>query len=160
MPRKQSFRLRFTFWLDMLIPEEQGLADYVAELKTQRSFVRTIRDGLRLMRDLRAGSTDVLFELFPFVRQQLVPPPPQAGDAGDLKRELDELKELLLRSTTPPLVAAARSAAPLIGPKPLGAPKFDLPTFDDEDDTDTLILAKDTRTDSALNFLNSMLALQ
>lgn len=164
MTRKQSFRLRFTFWLDLNAPAENDLADYVEDLKAKRSFVKTIRDGLRLMRDLRAGKTDVLCELFPFVAQQLATPP-KSNDSSDIKRELDELKELLLRSTTPPMVAMpAGSPRPLMGagavngPKPLGAPKFDLPRFDD--DEDTLVISKDTRTDSAQNFLNSMMALQ
>ena len=160
MAQKTSFRLRFTFWLDMLNTEEQALGDYVEELKSQRRFVQTVRDGLRLIKDLRAGNTKVLLELFPLVKAQLAPPP-ASNDTSDIKKELDALKELL-RSATPQIVAAPRSIAPIVltgNPRPLEAPKFDLPRFDD-DDGETLVFSKDTRTDSAQNFLNSMLALQ
>lgn len=67
----KSFRLRFTFWLDLDKPEENELADYIDELKRQRKFVTTIKQGLRLIRDLRAGNTDVLLELFPLVVERL-----------------------------------------------------------------------------------------
>lgn len=172
MTRKQSFRLRHTFWLDMMNHAEQELSEYIETLKAQRTFVKTVRDGLRLMRDLREGRVDVLFELFPLLKAEFIAgvmPKPDNDPSGNEKvqRQLDELKDLLLRSTTPPMVAAPingprplmMAGAAATGPKPLGAPTFDLPRFDD-DDTDTLIIAKDTNTDSAQNFLNSMLNLQ
>ena len=67
----KSFRLRFTFWLDLDKPEENELAGYIDELKQQRKFVTTIKQGLKLIRDLRAGKTDVLLELFPLVVERL-----------------------------------------------------------------------------------------
>jgi hypothetical protein len=171
MAKKQRFQLRFTFWLDMLDSEGQDLADYVEQLKSKRSFAKTIRDGLRLVRDLRAGKVDVLFELFPWVKAEFIAgitPKPDGGSDDRMRREFEELKALILSTSNPPIVAApAGSPRPLMamgtatsGPQALSVPKFDLPRFDDDDDTDTLILAKDTRTDSAANFLNSMLALQ
>lgn len=66
MPQKR-FRLRFTFWLDLTKNDEAQLADTIDRLKSQRSFTQTIRDGIRLICDLRAGKLDVLHELFPFV---------------------------------------------------------------------------------------------
>ena len=163
MAQKKSFRLRFVFWLDMFNGEEQALGDYVEELKSQRKFVQTIRDGLRLIRDLRAGNTAVLLELFPLVKGQLVSSP-ATNDATEIKRELDTLKELLLKNTT--LIAPvylSRSIAPVVdGQKSLSAPKFDLPSFDDDDgddELDTLVLTKEAR-DSRQNFMNVMLGYQ
>lgn len=169
MTRKQHFRLRFTFWLDMLNDEEQSLADYVEELKTRRSFAKTIRDGLRLVRDLRAGKVDVLFELFPWVKAEFIAGITSKSDSrGDdrMHREFEELKALILSTSNAPLVAApAGNPRPLMSisagaaPQALNVPKFDLPRFDD-DDIDTLVIAKDTKTDSAANFLKSMMNLQ
>jgi hypothetical protein len=165
--RKKTFRLRFTFWLDMLNGVEQDLADYIEELKSARTFAKTIRDGLRLIRDLRAGHVEVLFELFPWIRTEFIAgimPKPDASGSDKLQRELEQIKDLLLRGTTAPLLAAVgapRGLQPVSdgSPRSLNAQTFDLPRFD-ADDLDTLVLSKDTSTNSAQNFLNSMLALQ
>lgn len=70
--QKQDKRYRFQmrFWFDLAKTEERWLADYVAFLKAGRNFHETVRQGLRLMHDLRQGNTDVLLELFPFVAQR------------------------------------------------------------------------------------------
>lgn len=66
---KQDKRYRFQmrFWVDLEKAEERWLADYAAYLKAGRNFHETVRQGLRLIHDLRQGKTDVLFEMFPFV---------------------------------------------------------------------------------------------
>lgn len=69
--RRKSFRLRFAFQLDDMRQDESELIDYIQELKTQRKFVTTIKQGLRLIRDLRAGRSDVLLSLFPHVVENL-----------------------------------------------------------------------------------------
>ena len=87
---KKSFRLRFTFWLDMHKSDEAAIAETIADLKSQRSFVSTIRDGIRLICDLRAGRLDVLFELFPWVRSEFLgymnslQPNSTASDSGGI----------------------------------------------------------------------------
>lgn len=55
-------------------PHDVELAARIAELKTQRKFVQTIRDGIRLIQDLRAGRLDVLLALFPWVTEHLQSP--------------------------------------------------------------------------------------
>jgi hypothetical protein len=65
-------RKRFTFWLDDTKHEQNELIEQVDQLKQTRSFASTIRDGIRLVSDLRKGSLDVLFELFPFVRAEFL----------------------------------------------------------------------------------------
>ena len=59
--------MKFTFWLDATKADEDELIDQIEILKQQRLFAKTIRDGIRLICDLRAGQVDVLFELFPWV---------------------------------------------------------------------------------------------
>lgn len=68
---QQSFRMRFAFWLDDMRQDESDLITYIDELKQQRKFVTTVKQGLWLMRDLRAGNTDALLELFPRVVERL-----------------------------------------------------------------------------------------
>lgn len=68
---QKSFRMRFAFWLDDLRQDESELITYIDELKQQRKFVTTIKQGLKLIRDLRTGNTDVLLELFPLVVERL-----------------------------------------------------------------------------------------
>ena len=65
-------RERFSFWLDLGKGSEFILADTIFELKQKRLFASTIRDGIRLIVDLRAGRVDVLLELFPFVEETLL----------------------------------------------------------------------------------------
>ena len=66
------YRLMYRFWLDMEKPEEELIADKIEHLKNERSFTSVIRDGIRLVCDLREGKLDVLFELFPWVRAEFV----------------------------------------------------------------------------------------
>ncbi|MBZ0291639.1 MAG: hypothetical protein K8L99_03640 [Anaerolineae bacterium] len=141
MPAKR-FRLRYVFWLDMNKPDEAELADTVASLKEQRSFASTIRDGIRLVCDLRAGRLDALFELFPWVRAEFNKKEYQLQD------RLARLEQLLMQQNGG-------------GPKPLAIPAVPGPLFLDDDDDDTsLEIKRDIRTNHGLNFLESALALQ
>lgn len=68
----QPYRERFFFWLNLEKSEEFEIADQITDLKQRRQFTKTIRDGIRLICDLRAGRLNVLFELFPWVRAEFV----------------------------------------------------------------------------------------
>lgn len=68
-------RLRFMFWLDLSKEDEFVLSQHIRELKLERTFVKAVRDGLRLVNDLKNGRTDVLRELFPWVLEQRDVPP-------------------------------------------------------------------------------------
>jgi hypothetical protein len=144
------YRLRFTFWLDMVKPEEHALADNIELLKNEKSFAKTVRDGIRLIIDLRNGKTDTLFELFPWVKDKLLQGAPEQNS---LHLQLERLERLIMQSKDTLHTPSIQS------PKTLNVPKFDLPTFDD-DDLDTVVLTKDVSSQSAQNFINSMLALQ
>ena len=110
----KRFRLRFTFWLDLQKNDEAALAETVEILKQNRSFVATIRDGIRLICDLRAGQTEVLFELFPWVREALQPVP--APTEQRLQEQISRLETLLLAQGNvpiqPPLGAPRTHSAP------------------------------------------------
>ena len=100
---------------------------------------------MRLICDLRAKRLDVLLELFPWVenalREAAEPPDP------DIQAEITALKNLIL------------SNGQTGNPRPLTVTQVRTPNLDDSSDDD-IVLKKDTSTDSAKNFLDSMLALQ
>lgn len=159
-------RGRYMFWLDFNKDEELLLAEIIDELKRKRSFIKTLRDGIRLICDLRQGKVDVLFELFPWVKAEFlagIQPQETAGERA-LREHLERIERQLLGGTSgfgtvPNITTSTGNPKSLGGPKPLNVPKFDLPKFDD-DDLDTLVVRKDTSTDSTQNFINSLIRLQ
>ena len=98
---KNRFRLRFTFWLDLLKPEKNHYSPIRSNIfKNDRSFAGTIRDGIRLICDLRQGKLDVLFELFPWVRAEFMEyiqsiQPQKSPAELDLQQQLERLEQLL-----------------------------------------------------------------
>ena len=145
-------RYKFSFWLDCDKDNELLLAEAIDDLKRRRTFTSTIRDGIRLMCDLRRGSLDVLFELFPWVRAEFLDymqalQPDKSAAEQRLEQQLARLEQLLLQQTSAPA-----------GPRPLALPR---PTVD-EDDTAlvTVTKAKVDGAQIAQNFIKSMMALQ
>lgn len=150
-------RMRFVFWLNIANPIELYIAEILENSRTQRQFTGIIRDGIRLIFDLRQGKTDVLFELFPWVKASLSEiETPLANTA--IEQQLDRLEQLILQQGAVPVAMPTHSSSHS-GPKALAVPRFDLPTLED-DEEDTVVLKKDTSTHSATNFINSMLNLQ
>ena len=95
-----SYRLMYRFWLDMEKPDEEFIADKIEWLKNTRQFTATIRNGIRLICDLKQGKYDVLFELFPHLKNQLNPnPPAKSNGVGELKHEFDRLERLILQQS-------------------------------------------------------------
>jgi hypothetical protein len=68
----QSYRVRFNFWLNLENLQEQEIATQIEDLKKERLFSSTIRDGIKLITDLREGNLEILFELFPWVRAEFL----------------------------------------------------------------------------------------
>jgi hypothetical protein len=150
------YRKMYKFWLNLENDSEYTVAEHVEKLKADRSFTRTIRDGIRLICDLRAGRLDILFELFPWVKAELIAGVQTHETAGEkaLKDQLKRIEQQLLQQGhTPVQLPSSTSEA---SPKSMRVPQFDTPNFDDDD----LVLKKDTSTDSAKNFLQSMMNLQ
>jgi hypothetical protein len=155
MAANNRYRLRFPFWLDLKKPEEEALADTIEHLKSDRRFAATVRDGIRLIVDLRAGQLDVLFELFPWIKDKLAvvqsPPVPTTAIEAQLKR----LEAMLKEQGAVPI----KRPMTVTGPQPLGVSKVSAPTFDD-DDHNILVSRRNTSTDVSLNIMNSMFGLQ
>lgn len=102
--------MRWDFWLDVAKPEQHELAEYLEQMKHERLFAKTIRDGIRLIRDLRAGNVTVLVELFPALAERLQPP----QHTAELASLVDQFKAMM-------------HTAPVM---PSGLP-IPLPNFDD-----------------------------
>lgn len=155
----QKHRLRFNFWLDIAKPLEEGIADNIEILKNKRSFSSAIRDGLRLIVDLRNGKLDVLFELFPFVKLEILDlmrdvksDDSDDNSSEDFKAQFQRLEQLILSQ-------GIKQGSPVINQ--IGSMKsMQSPIFNDSDDLD-LVVTKDTSSggNSAQNFLRSMQAL-
>lgn len=60
-------RVKFEFWLDVTDGEQAIIAEYLIDQKTRRKYHNTLRDALKLLIDLRDGSTYVLHDLFPLL---------------------------------------------------------------------------------------------
>ena len=149
----KRFRLKFMFWLDMTKEDELWLADAIEDLKQKRQFSQTIRDGIRLIRDLKAGRTEVLFSMFPWLAQDLAEPAPNTTDAL-LRHELDQLRELILTQ-------GSMSGAPgtgFSGLKPL-RPFSSAADLDDHDEVELTVRTSNDNA-SAKNFLSSIMSLQ
>lgn len=84
-------REKFSFWLDTEKEEEQLIADTIVELKQERAFSRTVRDGIRLIYELERGNLDYLFELYPQYQKQLA-----TNQSNIDNRLIDRLEAFLL----------------------------------------------------------------
>jgi hypothetical protein len=160
MATQRSRRL-FKFWLNLYNDIEYEIAESLEYAKRRREYTGIIRDGIRLILSLRQGRVDVLLELFPWLESEIVKSPTVAAlssQNGALQQQLERLEQLILQQGAVPVDMPAYSNNPS-GPKALDVPRFDLPTLEDDDD-DTIALNKDTSTNSAMNFVNSMLSLQ
>jgi hypothetical protein len=146
-------RFQFKFWLDANKDDELLLAEEIDLLKRQRTYTSTIRDGIRLISDLRAGRLDVLFELFPWVRAEFLDhiQPTQSPAEIEMQHRLERMESLLLAQGNTPISGQGVGKSLLKG---LAAPPID-----NEDDTDLLVVKKST-VNSAQNFLDAVMNLQ
>lgn len=151
-------RITFRFQLDIGRDNVEFFSQLQKYLAAKKSWKRYAMDGLRLIYDLKNGSTAVLLELFPNIRDMLGQ---GCGDTNDMLREiLDNQRKLLERGITDasipqtPLAALPANG----GPKPLNAPTFAMPTWDDEDDV-KIETRRDTSNSAVNNFMKAMSSL-
>jgi len=131
-------RMRFNFWLDLEKKDENSLVETINILKEKRDFVRTIRNGIRLIYDLSQGRTDVLSELFPWVLESLprANPPILSSASEPLLQRFDRMEQLLLSHNTPLALPIGRKK----DPEPL--PEFELTKAkSDENPTYNILLS-------------------
>lgn len=150
-------RYKREFWLDADKDDQLLLLETIDELKRQRRFVSVLRDGIRLIVDLRAGRLDVLFELFPLLVERVQPAKSGKGDP-DLERKLDKIMQAIEAQQLPAPPPGYPMMKPVGSPQALTVGKVDLPRFDD--DENTVVIKKSTSNDAGQNFLKSAFGLQ
>ena len=141
-------RYQFKFWLDCERDDELMLAEAIDDLKRRRSFVATVRDGIRLILDLRAGRLELLLVLFPWVETELTARA-AATEAARMGQQLTRLERLLQQGGGS-------------GPRPMVLQKAGGPVPVDDDDM-ALVTVRKAQVDGAQitkNFLASMMRLQ
>ena len=153
-------REKFKFWLDLDKDGELLVAEQIDELKRSRQFTATIRNGIRLICDLKAGRLDILFELFPWVRadflEYMASIQPQKSEADRaIAEQLARIETLLASDKSVSSVIAQESRG---GPKKMAVPQFAAPVFDD--DVELVAVSRvNGSANAAQNFLNSALNL-
>ena len=145
----RRFRLKFMFWLDMSKSEEMELAEDIELLKEQRLFSQTLRDGIRLICQLRAGRTDLLFAMFPWLAAEVGRPDEPLDRA--IRQEIEQLRALLAHQQG----AGANGAD---APRPTPAASSAIAAG--EDDEMALEVKAVHNGASGKNFLSSLLNLQ
>lgn len=84
---------QFKFSLSIHDKHDRAVRKIVEGLRKRGKLSQSIRDGLRLLNDLRRGRTKVLLELFPDIIERLCPPEPKTDD--DLKNEIVALRRAI-----------------------------------------------------------------
>lgn len=115
MPRTRKM---VKFWLDMKHADQEAMSIIVEDLRQRRQLARTIRDGIRLVCDLRAGNIDVLLELFPWVGDALHRDPVISTEQR-LQAQIARLEALLVAQGNVPLQPASRTANALTSGVPI-----------------------------------------
>lgn len=65
-------RIRIEIRINVSRAEDRELQAVTDDLKAERQLSNVVRQGIALIVDLRAGRTDVLFALFPYLRARIV----------------------------------------------------------------------------------------
>jgi len=168
MPRKKDtrWRIQHRFWLDAHSLRDIPIGEYLADMKKARRLTETIRDGVRLIRDLRAGNITVLCELFPWIRDAFQPETP--GDAMEtlLQKIAADTEALVangnVRDKTKGNNVTVRSNYQRGNTSEYAYNKLRDEAYN-EDDDDTLLLAirpdADAGKQAAANFVASVQAL-
>lgn len=143
--RQGRYQVMERFWLNHNNRHDLEIADTIEILKNERAFTKTVKQGIMLMVDLRAGRVDVLTALFPWVASAFAAPPASADDDPfrRIEQRLDDLDALM------------RASADGLRP---GAPKRKLAGL--SEDAPDVVVMKNTSTSSADNFLASLKGLQ
>src|SRR5258707_2338325 len=114
----RKFQLRRDHPVDAHVSE---ILDYS---RSKRREVTVIRDGVRLLWALENNDLSVLFEMFPYLKDQFIP--------GGLNL-IEQIRSMLLE--THPMPLEPERVGQSAGLKALNAPAkaFELPVFDDDD---------------------------
>ena len=146
--QKPTKRYRQVFWLDIYKPDELELLHLIPSLKDKGLFTAYVRDGLRLINDLRQGSFDVLFELFPDAKQKF------RSDEFDRLAKLIETRSFETTSTNATSLSEVNTAG--LGFKSYTPP---LASLSLADDLSLEVSKAESNSNSAQNLMDSLFGL-
>ena len=163
MAKAKRYRVRFDFHLNIAKSDENELVQIIANLKSIGLFSKTIRDGIRLICDLRDGNLDVLFELFPWVRAEfleyMTSVQPQKSDTElVISDQLARIETMLSTNGN-----GSQPTSGVGGPKAIAIPTiFSTPVYGDDENDVKLVMKKSEKggQQAAENFLTSAFSLQ
>lgn len=132
---------QYKFSLSVRDKHSKSVKRIVEHMRQRGILSQAVRDGLRLINDLRLGKTKVLLELFPDIVDKLCPPSDPKEDINELKRMIQQLQQQQAKVVYVPSDGNISEDAPLVGqgllpppPKPSKLQKvIPLPVFDDDD---------------------------
>ena len=147
MAQEKRYRVRRMFQLDLNNPEHVEIDDIIEWLKNDRAYSPAIRDGLRLIWELRQGKTDTLLELFPFVVQAVNNNPDSGGDDDDdLRSDIRVLQRQLADLT---VMSHAPEGMLIAAQDQVGIPHLNAP-----DKPELVLIDEPIDADSTGEFLN------
>ena len=106
---KNPFRKRYEFWLNLNAETEYEIAEIADELKAQRGYASAIRDGLRMVWELRQGRVDTLVKLFPWIVERFQP----QANANELTALVEQVKSMMVNSHSVVVTQAPAWTMPL-----------------------------------------------
>ncbi|PJF39145.1 MAG: hypothetical protein CUN55_15180 [Phototrophicales bacterium] len=83
-------------------PSQAEIYDEIIKAKEQRRWRPTFRNALRLYFSLKRGDISILLELFPNIRQQLMPPEDNNEEILELAKAIQTLAQNLATTETQP----------------------------------------------------------
>lgn len=106
---KNPFRKRYEFWLNLNAETEYEIAEIADELKAQRGYASAIRDGLRMVWELRQGRVDTLVKLFPWIVERFQP----QQDTSELAALVEQFKLAMVNTHSTVVTQAPAWTLPL-----------------------------------------------
>ncbi len=152
-------RKQISMWLDLKLPRDIEALEIISHMKSKREFRRSVILGLKIVWAAGQGDYEPFFEAFPKARQQSKPQ--TVSDNGDLKKQIEELRRLILEQGRAEIPQSPVVAKPNVTTGSLLTnKKFDLPAFDDDDELPSFAMKKNENINAAANLIDSVMRLQ
>src|SRR5690606_2373167 len=133
-------RWMYKFWLQLDKPEEEELSRKLEIVRKSRKFAPTMRTALRLFFSLMEGRTDVVLELFPWIREALHDAPERQNlsengnsnviaskdDTDALKAHIERLEQLILEKGNVPILQGKAPIKTIPSPKKYTEPVLEV----------------------------------
>lgn len=158
-------RKRISLWLDLSVSRDWDTLEIIEYMKRKRIFRSSVITGLRIVYEAGQGRFDTLLMTYPDVIEKLrikitpPPPPPDTKALEDRVKQLQELLEILVANQKANNSYTMTSTPPTTGKLLATAKPLALPSFDDDDDLPTMMIAKNKDTNAAKNFVTAMMKL-